>query len=108
METDLDKCDIFVGVLEGSDGEVNHAIGIFDDWMFDSNENVAMSLHKEGLNHCVSDCETDVEFVKFKRGFFFRDQSDNTKKLKRKCDSMDSQTPSQKPNAPRSFFTHLF
>ena len=83
-KTDLDKYDIFVGVLEGSDGEVNHAIGIFNNWIFDSNENVAIPLCQEGLNYCVSNCETDVEFVKFKRGFFFRDRSDNTKKLKRK------------------------
>ena len=89
-KTDLDKYDIFVGVLEGSDGEVNHAIGIFNNWIFDSNENVAIPLCQEGLNYCVSDCETDVKFVKFKRGFFFRDQSDNTKRLKRKYDSMHS------------------
>ena len=79
---DIKKYDLFLGVLEGSDGQVNHAISIFNNWIFDSNERIAIPLCKEGLNYCVSTPDSKVDFVKFYHGFFFRENSKH-QRLKR-------------------------
>ena len=75
--------DLFLGVLLGSDGHANHAVAIFNGWIFDSNENRAIPLCQEGLNYCVSTANERVEFVCFNDGFFFRENS-TKRKLKRK------------------------
>jgi len=57
--------------LEGNDGHANHAVAIFNGWIFDSNEKIAIPLCQEGLDYCVSTKEEKVKFVKFNNGFYF-------------------------------------
>ena len=70
-DEDIEDYDLFLGVLKGSDGEVNHAVGIFNNWIFDGNEDIAIPLSKEGLDYCISTPTIQHEFVKFNDGFFF-------------------------------------
>ena len=70
----LDQLDLFVGTMEGSDGEINHAIGIYNGWIFDSNEEIAIPLCNAGLDYCVSAPGLKVEFLEFKRAFVFKPQ----------------------------------
>ena len=44
-QLDLDQFDIFVAGLVGTDGIANHAIAIYNNWIFDGNEKL--------LYHCV-------------------------------------------------------
>ena len=68
---DINRYDLFVGVLKGSDGHVNHSVWILNNWIFDSNENIAIPLSQEGLDYCVSTPTARVEFVAFNDGFIF-------------------------------------
>ena len=69
-ESDIRDYDIFLGILQGDDGEANHAITIFNKWIFDANEKYAIPLCEVGLNYCVSTSETRVKFLGFTEGFF--------------------------------------
>ena len=89
-EKDLQPFDMFIGVLQGSDGEINHAIGIFNNWIFDGNEKVAIPLCKEGLDYCCSTSEIKNEFVKFYDGFFFRDMSEKKQRAKKHYNTFTS------------------
>ena len=86
-DEDIDQFDLFLGVLKGSDGQVNHAVGIFNNWIFDSNEDHAIPLSQEGLDYCVSTPTLRNKFVGFNDGFYFRENS-KRQRLKRKacCD----------------------
>ena len=79
---------IFLRVLIESDKHINYAIAIFNKWIFDSNEKSAIPLCQEGLNYCVSSKNEKVEFIGFKRGFFFRENSKKSR-LKRKLEGED-------------------
>ena len=83
--TEIKQYDLFIGVLKGSDGHVNHAIGIFNNWIFDSNEKCAIPLCQEGLNYCVSTVDEKVKFLAFNDGFYFRENAKNNR-LKRKIE----------------------
>ena len=82
-DEDIQNYDLFLGVLKGSDGQVNHAVGIFNNWIFDGNEDIAIPLSKEGLDYCVSTPKTKVEFLKFNDVFLFRENNKH-QYLKRK------------------------
>ena len=82
---DIQDFDLFLGVLIGSDGHINHAVAIFNKWIFDSNEKSAIPLCQEGLNYCVSSKNKKVKFIGFKRGFFFRENSKKSR-LKQKLE----------------------
>ena len=85
-QIDLEQFDIFLGGLIGSDGEANHAVAIYNNWIFDANEKIAIPLCKEGLDYCVSTIDSMNEFISFTGGFYFREQG-NRERLKRSCDS---------------------
>ena len=76
-----------MGILQGDDGEANHAITIFNKWIFDANEKHAIPLCQEGLNYCVSTSETRVTFLGFTEGFFFCENS-KKQRLKRKAEGV--------------------
>ena len=84
---DIKQFDLFLGVLKGSDGQVNHAVGIFNNWIFDSNEDCAIPLSQEGLDYCVSTPTMRNKFVGCNNGLYFRENS-KRQRLKRKvcCD----------------------
>ena len=82
---DIKQFDIFVAGILGSDGIANHAIAIYNNWIFDANEKIAIPLCKAGLDYCVSTKDDSYEFVKFTSGFYFREQNGNEKqRLKRR------------------------
>ena len=63
--------------MEGSDGEINHAIGIYNGWIFDSNEEIAIPLCDAGLNYCVSAPGLKAIFLGFRRAFVYRTEKKN-------------------------------
>ena len=83
-DEDIKQFDLFLGVLKGSDGQVNHAVGIFNNWIFDSNEDFAIPLSQEGLDYCVSTPTIRNKFIGFNDGFYFCELG-KQQKLKRKA-----------------------
>ena len=73
-QIDLEQFDIFLGGLIRSDGEANHAVAIYNNWIFDANEKIAIPLCKEGLDYYVSTIDSKHESVSFTGGFYFREQ----------------------------------
>ena len=51
-DTDINQYDIFVAGVVGTDGVGNHAIAIYNNWVFDANEKIALLLCKEALDYC--------------------------------------------------------
>eukprot|EP00957_Ditylum_brightwellii_P165632 12608788-Ditylum_brightwellii.AAC.1 len=54
-----------VGIIESSDGGINHAIGICQNWIFDSNLPHAMELTKFNLDWCATSNSCAAKFVQF-------------------------------------------
>jgi len=46
---------IVLVTLASSDGAASHAITIIDNWIFDSNEKIALPLTKDALDYCTWD-----------------------------------------------------
>ena len=84
-DTDINQYDIFVAGVVGTDGVANHAIAIYNNWVFDANEKIALPLCKEALDYCVSTKDQKFEFVKFTSGFYYREQG-NKLRLKRQLE----------------------
>ena len=80
-KTDLKDNVIFVGAIQGSDGNAQHAVTLFQGWIFDSNEKTAIPLCKEGLDFCTQSEEEreftgcTSTFTHFKGGFRLTDKS---------------------------------
>ena len=85
---DIKQFDIFVGGLLGTDSIANHAIAIYNNWIFDGNKKVAIPPCQEGLDYCVSTKYFKCKFVKFTGGFYLRERGDK-KQLKRKANGED-------------------
>jgi hypothetical protein len=51
-------------VLKGSDGSINHAVAIVEEYIFDSNNLYAMPLTTASLDWCCSGEGEEVQFVK--------------------------------------------
>ena len=71
----MHQYDLFISIIKGLDDIAKHAIGIYNNLIFDSNESVAISLCQEGLDYCVSTKGVRSQFVSFTAGFFFRENS---------------------------------
>ena len=84
--TKIRQFDIFVAGILGNDRVGNHAVAIYNNWIFDSNEKIAIPLCKDGLDYCVSTKVNKFEFQSFTSGFFFRERSGSRIKLKRKLE----------------------
>jgi hypothetical protein len=85
-ETDINDYMFVVGVIQDSTNACQHAVTIFHNWIFDSNESFALPLNKESLDCCTWDIKDGVinepsMFVKFCNGWIFQEQE--TKKKKR-------------------------
>ena len=65
----LKKHSVFLGCIETSDGHVNHAVTLFQDHIFDSNEKVALRLSREGMNYCSNDSADTLQFKRFAKGY---------------------------------------
>lgn len=79
------KYNLFVAIIKRLDNIANHAVGIYNSWIFDSNEKVAIPLCQEGLKYCVSTEDEMIQFVSFTCEFYFRESSTN-QRLKRKAE----------------------
>jgi len=56
--------ELFVALLQGSDGKEDHCVTIFGKWIFDSNIGNALTLDKKSLDYCCSSDDTIDSFVK--------------------------------------------
>jgi hypothetical protein len=85
-EKDITPNMFVVGVLKDSQNSQQHAITIFRNWIFDSNEPFALRLTKSNLDICtweVKDDNTinDSYFVSFCHGYIFYEDEDKKKKI---------------------------
>ena len=75
---DPDKFDVinekegmYLVSLIGSDGNNDHCVALYDDLIFDSNEDFALKRNINNLNYCCSSIETSSKFVKCCNVTFF-------------------------------------
>ena len=90
-ETDINEYMFFVGVMMDSTGSCQHAVTIFCNWIYDSNEPFALPLSKESLDCCtwtVKDGAVQEAslFVSFLKGWIFQENESKKKKLLDMCD----------------------
>ena len=70
--TELKKYDLVVSIFKGSNDIANQTIGIYNNWIFDMNERVAILLYQEGLDYCVNTKDASNKFVSSTGGFSFQ------------------------------------
>ena len=80
-KVDLLPKDVFVGVLQASDDSCSHAVSIHGNLVYDANETVAISLCDEALDYCASSATVKSTFVKFKRGYIYRNHSQRKSRI---------------------------
>jgi hypothetical protein len=80
----------FVGVIMDSTGCTQHAVTIFCDWIYDSNEPVAIPLCKKSLDCCTWTVQESIVkeatlFVRFVDGWIFKEHESKKKKVLDRC-----------------------
>jgi hypothetical protein len=85
-ENDIDKYMFVVGVMKDSTGSCQHAVTIFREWIYDSNEPFALPLSKESLDCCTWSIKDGVvkeasTFVSFVKGWIFKEREKKKEKL---------------------------
>ena len=85
-EHDINDYMFVAGVIKDSIGACQHAVAIFRDWIYDSNEPFALPLSKQSLDCCtwdIQDGAVDVasSFVCFCDGWIFQEQTTRKKKF---------------------------
>ena len=77
---------LYCGVIRTRDGNHGHAITIFQNWIFDSNEERAFPFVADGLDlssgHIPQERDSD-RFANFERGILLIDTTKKQKLLKR-------------------------
>jgi hypothetical protein len=68
---DLQRDQILLAVLVGSDGSNSHSVCMHGRWIFDANETIAIPLSQKGLNYCTSNPERACRFRRFWKGWLF-------------------------------------
>ena len=63
--SDLKKDSLYTASLQWSDRQVDHAVIIYDGWIFDSNFEHALPFKKQSLDLCCSTDEVPESFVRF-------------------------------------------
>jgi hypothetical protein len=84
-EDDIKDNMLFVGVIKDNTNSCQHAITIFNNWIYDSNEPFALPLSKESLDCCtweIKDGEIKHAplFVSFIDGWLFQAEQETKKK----------------------------
>ena len=84
-ETDMMRNMFVLAVLEDSQGSQQHAVTLFRDWIFNSNEPYALRLNKQNLDMCTWDVMDgtivdDSLFVSFCGGWVFHEPEEKKKK----------------------------
>jgi hypothetical protein len=88
---DMNEYMFVVGVIQDITNSCQHAITIFRNWIYDSNEPFAMPLSQESLDCCtwdIRDGEIRAEassFVRFCDGFILQEHELKLKKLLDTC-----------------------
>jgi hypothetical protein len=88
---DMNEYMFVVGVIQDSTNSCQHAITIFRNWIYDSNEPFAMPLSQESLDCCtwdIRDGEIRAEassFVRFCDGFILQEHEWKRQKLLDTC-----------------------
>jgi len=85
-EVDINHYMFVVGVIEDSTKCCQHAVTIFRDWIYDSNEPFALPLNKESLDCCTWDIKDGVVheasfFSRFCDGWIFQEPEEKRKKV---------------------------
>jgi hypothetical protein len=83
-EKDLSKHMFLLGVMKDSTGSCQHAVTIFREWIYDSNEPFALPLSKKSLDICTwsfkdGKVEDDSKFVCFVNGWIFQENESKKK-----------------------------
>ena len=89
-ENDINEYMFIVGVVKDSTGCCQHAVTIFRQWIYDSNEPFALPLSKESLDICTWSIKDDkVEdasmFDCFVDGWIFQEMPSKKRKLLDLC-----------------------
>ena len=69
---DLNQFDIFISIIKESDNIADYAIGIYNNQMFDPNEEVVILLCQGRLDYCMKTKDARNKSVSSIEGFFFR------------------------------------
>ena len=91
----LKKNHIFLGIIETNDGHCNHAVSLFRNQIYDSNEKHAIKLSRRGLDYCSSDGIDDSKFSCFAEGYLIkctRKGNSNSFQLRRRKDTHQPNT----------------
>jgi hypothetical protein len=89
-EEDINDNMFVVAVMQDSTGSCQHAITIFRNWIYDSNEPFALPLSKESLDCCTwstkdGAIEDPSMFVCFANGWIFKENETKKKKVLDTC-----------------------
>ena len=89
-ENDINDYMFVVGVIQDSTNSCQHAVTIFRNWIYDSNEPFALPLSKESLDCCTWDIKDGVIddaslFVRFSDGWIFKEHETKKKKALDMC-----------------------
>jgi hypothetical protein len=60
-----------VGIIESSNGCISHAVGICNNWIFDTNLQHALKVTKSNLDWCASSTTENASFKKFDAGYIY-------------------------------------
>jgi hypothetical protein len=79
-----------IGVIKDSTGSCQHAVTIFRNWVYDSNEPYALPLRKESLDICTwsmkdGAIQEDSTFVCFVKGWIFQEHEMKKKRVLDLC-----------------------
>jgi hypothetical protein len=89
-ENDMNDYMFVVGKIKDSTDSCQHAVTIFRNWIYDSNEPFALPLSQESLDCCTWDIKDGVivaesSFVSFSDGWIFKEPEEKKKKVLDKC-----------------------
>jgi hypothetical protein len=89
-EDDINDYMFFVGVIKDNTNSCQHAITIFRNWIYDSNEPFALPLSKESLDCCTweikdGEIKNASLFVSFIDGWIFQERETKKKKILDMC-----------------------
>jgi hypothetical protein len=87
---DMNDYMFVVGVIRDNTNSCQHAITIFRNWIYDSNEPFALPLSKESLDCCTWDIKDGVIddaslFASFSDGWIFKEHETKKKKVLDMC-----------------------
>ena len=89
-ENDIYDYMFVVGVIQDSTNSCQHAVTIFRNWIYDSNEPFALPLSQESLDCCTWDIKDGVIhdaslFVRFSDGCIFKEHETKKKTVLDMC-----------------------